>query len=73
MTSDWLGAEVIEFQCPHCGNQVRQNIRRFEAGVKDPLCLCCRLPIKFNNEQRNKIIEGHKRWLSGEPRRYRTG
>lgn len=62
--------EAVVFQCSHCGGPVRQNLRRFEAGVRDPICPSCLVQIKFSNEDRAKIIEDHNRLLSAKNRRH---
>ena len=60
--------EFVEFKCPHCGNPVRQNLRRLEAGVTDPLCLFCSVRVKLSNEDRARIISDHRHWFLTRPR-----
>ena len=62
MTKTVTDGEYVEIQCPHCGRLVRENLRRFEAGVRDPNCHSCGLRIKFSDEDRSRIIEDHKQW-----------
>lgn len=72
MVDDAPEGETVEFQCPQCGGLVRQSLRRFEAGVRDPECGPCRLQIKLRDEDRARILKEHNQWLLDMPRRSRT-